>query len=156
MILLNTIYIILTGRPACVAGTTTEPAGVSGIKYKAPGRCPVCDEPLLVKSLGCPKCATKVEGEFRPCRFCQLPEEQREFIEVFLRCRGNIKNVEKELGISYPTVRNRLDAALAALGYGAGDPAEEEGERRRRILAALERGEMTAQEAARRLRDGEE
>jgi hypothetical protein len=87
------------------------------MKYKAPGVCPVCGEPLLVTRLSCARCQTRLEGEFDFCQFCRLPAEQREFIAVFIKCRGNIKDVEKELGISYPTVRNRLDGVIEALGY---------------------------------------
>ena len=87
------------------------------MKYKAPGACPICGHELSVARLHCAFCSTNLEGDFASCKFCQLPNEQREFIEVFIKCRGNIKDVEKELGISYPTVRNRLDTAIEALGY---------------------------------------
>ena len=125
------------------------------MRYKAPGQCPVCNHELIVTKLSCTNCATKLEGEFASCKFCRLPAEQRDFIEVFIKCRGNIKDVEKELGISYPTVRNRLDAAIEALGYrverDAGELAEEK-EERQAILDALERGEITPQEAAKQLK----
>ncbi len=128
------------------------------MRYKAPGQCPVCNNELTVTKLSCAKCGTKLEGEFSTCKFCRLPAEQRDFIEVFIKCRGNIKDVEKELGISYPTVRNRLDAAIEALGYrverDAGELAEEKEERQARqaVLDSLERGEITPQEAAKQLK----
>jgi hypothetical protein len=125
------------------------------MRYKAPGQCPVCNHELIVTKLSCTACSTKLEGEFTTCKFCRLPVEQREFIEVFIKCRGNIKDVEKELGISYPTVRNRLDAAIEALGYrverDAGEFAEEK-EERQAILDSLERGEITPQEATKQLK----
>lgn len=122
-------------------------------KYKAPGRCPVCGQELTISKLSCSHCPTQIEGEFRACKFCQLPDEQREFIEIFIKCRGNIKDVEKELNISYPTVRNRLDEAIEALGYRVDQSfIEEEQGQRRQILSALEKGEITADEAAKRLR----
>ncbi len=127
---------------------------VDTIRYKAPGICPVCGHGLSVSKLSCGHCATKIEGDFELCKFCQLPEEQREFVEVFIKCRGNIKDVEKELGISYPTVRNRLDTVIEALGYRVEktvDPQENKN-RRQEILNALERGELTPQEAAKELR----
>jgi len=77
-------------------------------------------------------------------------------MEVFIKCRGNIKEVEKELGISYPTVRGRLDSVIEALGYGGDkervaenekENTDKEGLRRQGILEALERGEISAQEA---------
>lgn len=75
-----------------------------------------------------------------------------DFIEVFIKCRGNIKDVEKELGISYPTVSNRLDGIIQALGYHIEQDDREEKDRKQEILAALERGELTSQEAAKQLR----
>jgi hypothetical protein len=124
------------------------------MKYKAPGLCPVCGEPLLVTRLSCNHCQSRLEGEFDSCKFCRLPAEQREFVEVFIKCRGNIKDVEKELGISYPTVRNRLDGAIEALGYQveSNTAAAEKDEYRQEVLRALENGEITAADATRQLR----
>ncbi len=88
------------------------------------------------------------------CKFCNLPTEQREFIEVFIKCRGNIKDVEKELGISYPTVRNRLDSVITALGYPIEKEIKGEGteNKTREVLDALERGDISASEAASQLK----
>lgn len=125
------------------------------MKYKVPGICPVCGHELSVTRLSCTFCPTKLEGDFTSCKFCQLPNEQREFIEVFIKCRGNIKDVEKELGISYPTVRNRLDSAIEALGYRVEkDDSEvnDEKKQRQEILDALERGEISPPEAAKQLK----
>ncbi len=116
-------------------------------------RCPVCGGELTITGLACHGCDTRIEGEFFPGKLSRLPADQVEFIEVFLRCRGNIKDVERELGISYPTVRNRLDGVLQALGYAADREEAPGGEYRREdVLAALENGEITSEEAARRLR----
>lgn len=126
------------------------------MKYKAPGKCPVCGERLTITKLSCPKCATSIEGDFQPCEFCRLPEEELEFVRVFIKCRGNIKDVEKELGISYPTVRGKLDAVIRGLGFevNARDAAyEATAEReakeaaRNQILDRLSKGEITAKEA---------
>jgi len=123
------------------------------MKYQAPGRCPVCSEELMISKLSCRHCDTRIEGEFQPCKFCRLPGEQLEFIEVFIRCRGNIRDVEKELGISYPTVRSRLDSVIQALGYPVEKPDAAVAENRRQeILDALEQGEIDSKEAARLLR----
>ncbi|HEX6971259.1 MAG TPA: DUF2089 domain-containing protein [Limnochordia bacterium] len=116
------------------------------------GRCPVCDAGLQVRRLQCPQCDSALEGRFELCRFCRLETEQQEFIEVFLACRGNIREVERVLGISYPTVRSRLDGVIEALGYkvergDAPSPAQ-----RRQILEMLDRGEITAQEALQKLK----
>ncbi|OAT87123.1 DUF2089 domain-containing protein [Desulfotomaculum copahuensis] len=123
------------------------------MKFKAPNCCPVCGHEMMISSLSCSYCQTRIEGSFTPCKFCKLPVEQREFIEVFLKCRGNIKDVEKELGISYPTVRNRLDGVIQSLGYKV--QKHEDGEKRvlkQDILSALEKGEISVQEAARLLK----
>ena len=128
------------------------------MKYKAPGKCPVCGEKLSIIKLGCPKCSTAIEGDFHPCEFCRLPEEDLEFVKVFLKCRGNIKDVEKELGISYPTVRGKLDSALRGLGFDV--PTKEEIKdkeqkeaAKNQILEMLSNGEITAKEAAERIKN---
>lgn len=129
--------------------------------YKIPHRCPVCDHEMKISKLTCTSCPTKIEGEFSSCKFCRLPAEQLIFMEAFIKCRGNIKEVEKELGISYPTVRSRLDSVIEALGYGVDKEKDtenekvnspEESSRRQEILEALERGEISVQEATRQMR----
>ena len=123
------------------------------MKFKAPNCCPVCSHEMTISSLTCSHCQTRIEGSFTSCRFCKLPAEQQEFVEVFLKCRGNIKDVEKELGISYPTVRNRLDGVIQAMGYKVQKQDDgEEKVQKQEILGALEKGEISTQEAARLLR----
>jgi hypothetical protein len=116
------------------------------------GRCPVCGDGLEVVALHCRSCDTTVQGHFDVGRFAALGPEQLDFLETFLRARGNIREVERELGLSYPTVRSRLDALLAALGLVASAVEDEPAPNRRAVLDALERGEITADEAVRRLR----
>jgi hypothetical protein len=115
--------------------------------------CPVCGFEMTITKLACNHCHTKVEGEFISCKFCRLPKDQLEFVEIFLKCRGNIKDVEKELSISYPTVRNRLEGVLQSLGYRdeKTDPSQNETQRCK-ILSALESGEITSEEATQQLR----
>lgn len=125
------------------------------MKFKAPGACPVCGREMAITRLSCGYCETKLEGEFAAGKFSRLSQEQLDFIEVFVKNRGNIKEVEKELGISYPTVRNRLDGVIQALGYRADnspEPAEEDKTVPQDVLAALERGEITPKEAVKQLR----
>lgn len=128
------------------------------MKYKAPSKCPVCGESLSITKLGCSKCATAIEGDFQPCEFCRLPVEDLDFIKVFIKCRGNIKDVEKELGISYPTVRGKLDAVIKALGFevmakeSIQDKKEKENARNE-ILDQLSKGEITAKEAAEKIKN---
>ncbi len=117
--------------------------------YNAPGRCPVCDSQLYITSLCCENCNTEIHGEFKPCEFCRLDDEMRLFLLTFVRNRGNIKEVEKELDISYPTVRSRLDKVIELLTPEAEDNNSEEIARQRRaILAQLDRGEINAEAAA--------
>ncbi len=128
------------------------------MKYKAPGKCPVCGEKLSITKLGCPKCSTTIEGDFQPCEFCRLPEEDLEFIKVFIKCRGNIKDVEKELGISYPTVRGKLDSVIRGLGYevSAKETLKENSDKvntRNVILDQLSKGEITPKEATEKLKN---
>ena len=123
--------------------------------YHAPSSCPVCGKTLDVTRLRCRHCASELSGQFAPCRFCLLEDKQLQFVETFLRCRGSIKEVEKALGISYPTVRNLLENALAALGLSdKGSPsASARQEERQDILERLARGELSAPEAIKAIKE---
>lgn len=110
---------------------------------QAPDRCPQCSGPLRITALYCPTCDLEITGEFARCRFCELPPEQLEFLTVFLRCRGVIKQMEKELGISYPTVRARVDDLLVALRLDE----DEEPSSVQEVLEQLEAGDISAGEA---------
>ena len=128
------------------------------MKYKAPSKCPVCGERLSITKLGCSKCSTAIEGDFQPCEFCRLPEDDLEFVKVFIKCRGNIKDVEKDLGISYPTVRGKLDSVIRGLGYevNAKDVIQDKELKesaRNEILDQLSRGEITAKEATEKIKN---
>jgi hypothetical protein len=116
-------------------------------------RCPACgNSEFEIQRLVCSSCGTAVEGHFSVSRLATLPEEHVSFVETFIRCRGNIKEVERELGISYPTVRSRLDKVINLLGYGE----DEARLKRRDILAALERNEMKPEEAVQALKELQE
>jgi hypothetical protein len=121
------------------------------------GKCPVCGGDLEVTELQCPSCRTRVSGHFDLCKFCKLPQEQRAFAEIFIKNRGNIRDVEKELGISYPTVRGRLEALIRALGYPVdSEPEVSEAQRavqKKAIIDKLSKGELSAQEAIRQLKN---
>lgn len=124
--------------------------------YPQPTRCPICNGKLQVTQLTCEECGTSLQGQFQSCRFCTLDAEQLRFLEVFLRARGMLAGVERELGISYPTARNKLDALLLALGLAPIPQPPKENEaiarQQREILDMLEQGQITAEEAARKLR----
>lgn len=119
---------------------------------KVISRCPVCGGELKVVKLKCETCDTVIENDFTLSRFDYLSAEDMYFIETFIRCRGNIKEVEKEMKLSYPTVRARLDGIIRKLGYEEGSGQEEERAKRETVLKALEQGEITAKEAIRRLK----
>ncbi|MFN3411482.1 MAG: DUF2089 domain-containing protein [Exilispira sp.] len=110
------------------------------------GRCPVCRESMIVTSLLCKKCNLTISGEFELDDFFKLTSDQLLFVKTFIRNRGNIKEVEKELGISYPTVRNKLDEIIEALGYKV-EGKDYFQNRRKEILARLEKGEITSEQA---------
>ena len=86
--------------------------------HDAIATCPICSGELAVTRLHCRSCGTTLEGDFNVGRFARLSREQFALLESFLRSRGNLKEMERELGISYPTVRARVDALLRALGLG--------------------------------------
>jgi hypothetical protein len=125
--------------------------------------CPVCSGELAVTRLHCRACGTTLEGEFSVGRFGRLTKEQLALLESFLRSRGNLRDMERELGISYPTVRSRVEALVRALGFGPRDgeesaagesaaPAAAAGGNaaasRQEILERLARREIGAEEAA--------
>lgn len=115
-------------------------------------RCPVCEGSLKAVKLKCDSCGTVIENSFDFPPLMKLNKEHMEFAEVFLRCRGNIKDVEKELSISYPTVRAKLDQVIEALSEGrpvkrSDVEAEKASTMQENILQQLEDGLITAEEA---------
>jgi hypothetical protein len=115
------------------------------------GACPSCEAAMEVRRLECPECGVAVEGHFEAGPLARLSREQMTFVEVFLRNRGKIKDVETDLGISYPTVVARLNEVLVTLGFEAGEDPRE-AERRQRVLDDLAAGRLSASEAAEQLR----
>jgi len=113
--------------------------------YPLISECPVCGKQLKITKLQCTHCHTTIENEFELSNFATLNKEQLSFIETFLKCRGNIKEVEKELGISYPTVRGKLDDIITSLGYSTTKKGEKID--RKKVILMLENGEITAEEA---------
>ena len=117
-------------------------------------QCPSCGGPLEVRELGCPRCDIAVRGQFHRCEFCELPEEQSRFLRLFVSRRGNLREVERELGLSYPTVRSRLDDLLRALGYQVSPvPVADRQERRRQVMEDLRAGRITPEDAVRALKE---
>ena len=125
--------------------------------------CPVCANELFVTRLRCGECGTTIEGEFGVGRFGRLNREQLALLESFLRSRGNLRDMERELSISYPTVRARVEALVRALGFGPRDEADAVPAAaastpddilagRREILERLSRRELSAEDAAEAIR----
>ena len=123
--------------------------------YSAPRNCPVCGEQMMITRLYCPECDTSLEGRFSFGGLGSLSEEQLAFVETFMRCEGKITRVQKALGISYPTVRSRLEEVILAMGYELDSDADEEeevdDELRRQVLDDLASGRISSQEAIRLL-----
>ena len=115
---------------------------------RPPHDCPVCGDELALTRLSCSQCGTELSGAFEACEFCALNAEDREVLRVFLASRGNMKELERHLGVSYPTARARFDDLLAKLGIDR----EASGSSRVEILDALARGEIDVDEAMERLR----
>lgn len=115
-----------------------------------PSRCPFSGGEIVVTRFYCPDVDITVEGRFSVhIPFAQLSAEQLQFVELFLRSEGKLSRMESELGLSYPTVRNRLHDIIRALGY---EPGKEEAaptneETRKRILAELDAGQITFDDA---------
>lgn len=111
--------------------------------------CPVCSSSLHATKLECSHCDTVIENSFSLSKFANLTAEQMEFLEVFIVSRGNIKVVEKELGISYPTVRSKLNEIITLLGH------EEQPNSKSDVIEMLENEEITSDEAINLLKGGE-
>jgi hypothetical protein len=146
--------------------------------YRPPRNCPVCSSRLEITQLGCAHCGTGLSGHFAPCEFCGLDEGDLTMLRVFLASRGNMRDLERHLGVSYPTARARFDDLLRRLGLigngqpgpdaggGAGAPSAasatgsasssasaSEGERLA-TLQALAEGRLDVESARERLSDG--
>jgi hypothetical protein len=118
--------------------------------------CPTCNGSLQVRELYCPRCRIRIQGDFEPpnSRLLSLSRKEVEFVELFVRLRGNIKEVEKALGVSYPTVRGMLDGVIKSLGYTVEKPLD--AEKRMEIIEKVSRGELNAEKAAELLRGAPE
>lgn len=123
--------------------------------YPIISQCPVCQDQLIVARMYCPTCATAIEGRFDLGPLSGLSQEQLDFVVTFIRCEGKLNRVQEELGISYPTVRGRLEEVIRALGYEVDETDDEpigvSEEERRMILADLAAGRITSEKAMRLL-----
>ncbi len=113
-------------------------------------QCPACGGEMIVTQQSCTRCETVVLGRFKPDIFSRLSAESLNFIVVFVKNRGNIKEMERELGLSYWTIRNRLNEVIAELGFeteAEDAAATQSANQRQEILARLERGELQVEDA---------
>ena len=119
------------------------------MSYQLLSECPVCSSSLKATRLQCSACGTTIENDFELSRFEKLTKEQLNFAEIFLKNRGSIKDVERELGISYPTVRARLNDVIKALGYAVSEePSRDIAE----VIDKLDKGEINADEAIKNIK----
>jgi hypothetical protein len=115
-------------------------------------QCPACKGDLVVTQQACMDCGTTIVGQFEPNIFSKLSPENLTFLELFIKNKGNVKEMERESGMSYWTIRNRLNEILDELGFENKDidPAISPGKlksSRQKILKRLEKGEIDADEA---------
>jgi hypothetical protein len=121
--------------------------------HKLPARDPVTGGELYISEVANDESGISIRGRFEVPMYARLDHDQQRFLEIFLRCRGMLNSVERELNISYPTARARLDSLLEALELKPTEPRDEglkkdkATDRKRRILDQLERGEITPEEA---------
>ena len=120
------------------------------MKKKLLGKCPVCEGRVVVSELKCESCGTKVVGDFQLSKFDYLPEDLQEFALIFLKNAGNIKSIEKELNISYPTVKKYLDDCIRGLGF---ESYKEETRTRENVLKLLKEGAIDFDEAEEMLKE---
>jgi hypothetical protein len=114
--------------------------------------CPVCAGALTVTRLHCRSCDTAVEGHFETGRVGRLRADQLQFVETFIRCEGKLNRMERELGLSYPTLRSRLTEVITQMGFELGpEPAEISDKQRHRILDELASGEISSEQAMQQL-----
>ncbi len=128
-------------------------------------QCPACGSSLTITECKCPRCQLQMRGEFSPGGFATLSADQLTFIKEFLRVRGNLSEIERVLGVSYPTIRNKLDEINAALGNASQDPAgpsleksttkvpDSAQEARKSILQKVASGELSSAEAMVKLQE---
>lgn len=121
----------------------------AAITRRPPINCPVCSHQLALTRLSCPSCSTELSGAFAMCEFCGLTDDDREVLRVFLASRGNMKELERHLGVSYPTARARFDSLLGKMGIERAPavPAAN----RLELMEQVARGEIGVDEALKRL-----
>ncbi len=132
-----------------MSGDPGRPADEGMPTHRPPRDCPVCSHRLALTRLGCPGCGTEIAGGFAPCAYCGLPDDDLALLKVFLISRGNMKDLERHLGVSYPTARQRFADVLGRLGLeDRPSPVVRE-----HVLADLAEGRISVDQAEALLRD---
>ena len=121
--------------------------------HRAPSDCPVCGDRLTLTRLGCASCGCEIGGHFQPCAFCALSPAELDVLRVFLASRGNVRELEKHLGVSYPTARARLTQVLGRLGLADTEAESEPVLTREQVLREVASGALDPVEAQRLLVD---
>lgn len=116
-----------------------------------PSTCPSCQQPMVITQLGCTHCDTAIAGYYPLSPFASLSEESLKFLEDFIRNRGNVKEMERESGQSYWTIRSQLDKVIAEMGLSEKPNQANLSEQRKQILEQLKTGEIGVDEATSRL-----
>ena len=109
---------------------------------RMPSKCPSCGGRMVATRMECISCGAAVEGRFVPCPVCTMDDEIRELFEIFMYARGNLKEVERELGLSYPTVRAKMERMFSRY-----ERAAEVTTSRMDVLAMLGSGKISVDEA---------
>lgn len=117
------------------------------MKKEVISKCPICNNELTITRLQCPNCHIEINGEFSLSRLSTLNKEQLNFVEVFLKNQGNIKSIEKELNISYPTVKKIMNDVMVSMGYDVSEQENKASLQRQEILDRLASKEITFEEA---------
>ena len=117
--------------------------------HRLPNECPVCGGEFVITMAQCKECDSKLQGRFQGAHFSQLNDEQLAFVELFVCNEGKITRMESELGLSYPTIRNRLHEVIRSLGYepGENDFAGMSDEKRKKVLEDLDLGVIDYEKA---------
>ena len=125
------------------------------------GKCPVCGKEMIVTHLECRSCGTDIGGNFSVGRLARLSADDAQFIETFVKNRGNAYKVGEELELPYSAVRSRLTDIIRAMGYEPGaepkdeSPASIAPEKRQAILTDLAKGKISANDALKMLQGDE-
>ncbi len=115
-------------------------------------QCPACGGQIVITEIRCVNCHLKMQGEFTPGLFSSLSADQQSFVRAFLRVRGNLSEMEKVLGVSYPTIRNKLEEINQALENAEQNPTPPSGSARTAILHKVASGELDAAQALEQLK----